>query len=40
VNDPAAKTDDTVQRTYNRAQLETLWLQHSGGTVYIISDER
>ncbi|MEO6456705.1 MAG: peptidase C39 family protein, partial [Chloroflexia bacterium] len=40
VNDPAAKTDDTVQRIYNRAQLETLWLQHSGGTVYIISDER
>ena len=37
VNDPAARTDDAVQRTYRRAQLETLWLQHSGGTVYIIA---
>jgi hypothetical protein len=37
VNDPAAKTDAAVQRTYPRAQLEILWLQHSGGTVYIIA---
>ncbi len=39
VNDPAAKTDAAVQRTYRRDQLETLWLQHSGGTVYIIAPE-
>jgi hypothetical protein len=36
VNDPAAATDSEVQRTYNRAQLETLWLESSGGTVYLI----
>lgn len=36
VNDPAASTDAAVQRTYQRSQLEKLWLQHSGGTVYLI----
>jgi hypothetical protein len=36
VNDPAAASDGDVQRTYNRAQLETLWLESSGGTVYLI----
>jgi hypothetical protein len=36
VNDPAAAADADVQRTYDRAQLETLWLTHSGGTVYLI----
>ena len=36
VNDPAAASDNTVQRTYNRAELESLWLEHSGGTVYLI----
>ena len=36
VNDPAAASDGDVQRTYPRAQLETLWLEHSGGTVYAI----
>jgi peptidase C39-like protein len=36
VNDPAAPTNGTVQRTYVRAELERLWLQHSGGTVYLI----
>jgi hypothetical protein len=36
VNDPAASTDADVQRTYIRAELERLWLEHSGGTVYII----
>jgi hypothetical protein len=36
VNDPAAASDDEVQRTYPRAELETLWLEHSGGTVYAI----
>lgn len=36
VHDPAAPSNATVRRTYNRAQLESLWLQHSGGTVYLI----
>jgi len=36
VNDPAAPDDTSVQRVYNRAQLETLWLENSGGTVYLI----
>ncbi|MDQ3928938.1 MAG: peptidase C39 family protein [Chloroflexota bacterium] len=36
VNDPAAPTNNTVQRTYPRAELERLWLKHSGGTVYLI----
>ncbi len=36
VNDPAAASDAAVQRTYNRAELETLWLQYSGGMVYLI----
>lgn len=36
VNDPAARTNRGVRRTYPRAQLERLWLEHSGGTVYLI----
>jgi hypothetical protein len=36
VNDPAARTNAAVRRTYPRAQLERLWLRHSGGTVYLI----
>lgn len=36
VNDPAAADDASVTRTYDRAQLESLWLEHSGGTVYLI----
>ncbi|MBA3945227.1 MAG: peptidase C39 family protein [Herpetosiphonaceae bacterium] len=36
VNDPAAATDATVQRTYLRSELEPLWLQNSGGTVYLM----
>ena len=36
VNDPAAPTNEDVQRTYNRAELETVWLRASGGTVYLI----
>lgn len=36
VNDPAAANDDAVQRTYDRAELESLWLEHSGGTAYLI----
>lgn len=36
VNDPASPTNEDVQRTYNRAELETVWLRASGGTVYLI----
>ena len=36
VNDPAAPTNEDVQRTYNRAELETVMLQSSGATVYLI----
>jgi hypothetical protein len=36
INDPAAPTDDEVQRTYLRSELEPLWLEASGGTVYLI----
>jgi hypothetical protein len=36
INDPAASSDDAVQRTYPRAQIEKLWLSRSGGTVYAI----
>jgi hypothetical protein len=34
VNDPAAK-GDAVRRTYNRAELENIWVGHSGGTAYL-----
>lgn len=40
VNDPAARSDAAVRRTYRRAQLERLWLEHSGGTVYLIHPPR
>ena len=36
VNDPAAASDGDVQRTYLRSELESLWLEASGGTVYLI----
>ena len=36
VNDPASPANETVQRTYLRAEFEPLWLQASGGTVYLI----
>jgi hypothetical protein len=36
VNDPAADSDANVQRTYLRYELEPLWLENSGGTVYLI----
>ena len=36
MNDPAARTDGEVRRTYPRGQLEALWLEHSGGTAYLI----
>jgi Peptidase_C39 like family len=36
VNDPAARSDATVRRVYDRAQFERVWLRGSGGTAYII----
>ena len=36
VNDPASPTNDRVQKTYLRSEFEPLWLQASGGTVYLI----
>lgn len=36
VNDPDSPSDATVQRTYLRSEFEPLWLQASGGTVYLI----
>jgi len=36
VNDPAATSDGTVQRTYDRAQFEQNWMTSTGGIVYVI----
>jgi hypothetical protein len=36
VNDPAAWSDSTVRRVYDRTQFERVWLRGSGGTVYVI----
>ncbi len=36
VNDPASPSDAAVQHTYLRSEFEPLWLQASGGTVYLI----
>ena len=38
VMDPAAPTDATVRRTYDRAQFERAWLGGSGGTAYVVRD--
>ena len=37
VNDPAAVSNATVRRVYDRAQFEQVWLGGSGGVVYVIS---
>jgi hypothetical protein len=39
INDPASPTNETVRRTYLRSEFEPLWLQSSGGTVYLIHPE-
>jgi uncharacterized protein YvpB len=36
VNDPASPENETVRRSYLRSEFEPLWLQSSGGTVYVI----
>lgn len=38
VNDPAAPTDATVQRTYQRGQFEAVWQGKSHGLVYAVRD--
>jgi hypothetical protein len=35
-NDPAAPTERSVRRTYDRGQFERAWLDASGGLVYVI----
>jgi hypothetical protein len=35
-NDPAAPTERSVRRTYDRAAFERAWLDGSGGLVYVI----
>jgi len=37
VNDPAAPSNDAVRRVYDRAQFERVWLEGSGGAVYVIA---
>jgi hypothetical protein len=36
VNDPAAWSNASVRRVYDRAQFERVWLRGSAGTVYVI----
>jgi hypothetical protein len=36
VNDPAAKRNKGVRRTYDRGQFEDAWLPASGGLVYVV----
>jgi hypothetical protein len=39
VNDPAARTNRGVRRTYDRGQFEDVWLPTSGGLVYVVADD-
>jgi hypothetical protein len=38
VMDPAAGSDASVRRTYDRAQFERAWLSGSGGMAYVLRD--
>ncbi|PTX58907.1 peptidase C39-like protein [Melghirimyces profundicolus] len=35
-NDPAGPSNESVRITYDRGEMERLWLEHSNGTVYLI----
>ncbi|HEX6148320.1 C39 family peptidase [Nocardioides sp.] len=37
VNDPAARRNKGVRRTYDRGQFEDAWLPTSGGVVYVVT---
>lgn len=37
VNDPAGASNNAVRRTYDRDQFEDVWINASGGTVYVIN---
>ncbi len=39
VNDPAAGSNAGVRRTYDRGELENVWLPTSGGLAYVITDD-
>jgi hypothetical protein len=39
VNDPAAPTNATVRRTYDRAEFEAAWLRRSHGLTYVVRDK-
>jgi hypothetical protein len=36
VDDPAAPSDETVQRVYDRSEFERAWLLATGGIVYVM----
>jgi len=38
VNDPAAPSNASVRRVYDRGQFERAWLRKSSGTVYVVRD--
>jgi hypothetical protein len=38
VNDPAAPSNASVRRIYDRGQFERAWLRRSSGTVYVVRD--
>jgi peptidase C39-like protein len=40
VNDPAAPSNSSVRRTYDRGQFEKAWLRKSSGTVYVVRNSR
>jgi hypothetical protein len=40
INDPAAPTNTSVRRTYNRAQFERAWLRGSDGMAYVVHDAK
>ena len=40
VNDPAAASNSSVRRTYDRGQFERAWLRRSSGTVYVVRNAR